>query len=204
MARRVREWDPKFRRPTSGAAANQAISDWTAQHSYQLKGKQLTKQVKKAERKMTLAGESAQAHSKAAARYGESLQGANAALQAQATKNAALLRRLEQQQKALSKSIATDPKYIAKGNPSQPNKVTAEQKEYYERQMKKLPEYKAYQRAVAQYNTGAKQYQAQTSHYETLSDRIARANKRTQRLNRQYLAAYRRLKRHRYVPYTPA
>lgn len=196
MARNVREWDPKHRQPTAGRDANQAISDWTAQHATQVKGKQLTKAFKKSERKLTLAGTAAQAHSKAAARYSDSLGQANAGLTRQQQQTASLARRLQQAQQQRAKEIAKEPNYATM--------TKSQQKAYFDRQMKRLPEQKMYDRAVAQYNDGTKSYQAQVSRYDTLSNRVTRANKRIQALNKQYLLAHRRLKQHRYVPYSPA
>lgn len=199
MARRIRDWDPKRYTPTSAAAANQAISDWTAAYITEKRIKGLGRQVRKAETAVKLSGQSAEAQAKAAARFGQSLQGGANALTDQSNALSNLLRQRDAAIERFNRDLKA-----GKGPEGYGDWTKKQRERWYDWKVKTLAESRAYRLAAKDYEASHRQYLGQTRRLDTLNDRIKRANKRTQRLQRRYIAAYKRYKASEYVPYSPA
>jgi len=211
MARRVRQWEPTHREPTTGAAANEAISDWTAAHSTNMRIKGLKKASKKAEQKLTLASTVATGHAKSTTRFGESLTGAATGVSRQNTQAENLTKRYEAARERLITKMNKDPVSYLK--PGQRDKwATASKAEraamwqnVVTRESERLPQYAAYKGAHSQATAAGQAYKSQTGQYNRLAARAKQSNKRVQMLQRRYMQAYKKYRSAtQYVPYRPA
>jgi len=204
VATQVRRQASRFGKPRDDRANNATISNLQAEGAHGMRVKSAEKAFKGFERKLTTASQVGESQGIEAAKFGASVGRASAAsgraLEQQGKSLQSLQRRQARAVEKAAKDMATDEKYASKDK--------AGQKAYWERYQKRLPESislrkatRAYEAAVARANAANQSNQSRMNSYNS---RINAANKRTQRLNRRYIAALDKYKRvSKVVRWTP-